>query len=62
MHLLTLYDLEREDILNIIEDGIYFKRHRGKEDPILKGKTIAMIFESPSTRTRVSFDIAIREL
>ncbi|HIP84594.1 MAG TPA: ornithine carbamoyltransferase [Methanothermococcus okinawensis] len=62
MHLLTLYQLEREDVFHIIEDAIYFKKHRGEEDPILRGKTIAMIFESPSTRTRISFDIAIREL
>ena len=61
MHLLTLGDLERNDVENIIKDAIYFKENRKTED-ILKDKNIALIFESPSTRTRISFDIAVNEL
>ncbi|WP_292461206.1 ornithine carbamoyltransferase [Methanothermococcus sp.] len=61
MHLLTLGDLERNDVENIIKDAIYFKENRKTED-ILKNKNIALIFESPSTRTRISFDIAVNEL
>ncbi|WP_048057901.1 ornithine carbamoyltransferase [Methanothermococcus okinawensis] len=61
MHLLTLGDLERNDVENIIKDAIYFKQNRKTMD-ILKDKNIALIFESPSTRTRISFDIAVNEL
>ncbi|MBW9220737.1 ornithine carbamoyltransferase [Methanothermococcus sp. SCGC AD-155-M21] len=64
MSLLTLYQLEREDIKNIINDALYFKKNRKKNkyNNLLENKNIALIFESPSTRTRVSFDIAINEL
>lgn len=64
MSLLTLYQLEREDIKNIINDALYFKKNRKKNkyNNLLEDKNIALIFESPSTRTRVSFDIAINEL
>jgi ornithine carbamoyltransferase len=38
------------------------RRKRGIEDGPLAGKTLAMVFEKPSTRTRVSFDVAMRQL
>ena len=61
MNLLTLWNLEREEVLKIIEDAEYFKKNRYGHD-ILKNKSIALIFESPSTRTRMSFDLAVHEL
>ncbi len=66
MHLLTLRCLEKKDVENIIKDAIYFKENRKsdklKPDKLLADKNIALIFESPSTRTRISFDIAVNEL
>jgi len=61
VHLLTLENLKRNDIENILNDAAYFKKNRKSED-ILKDKNVALIFESPSTRTRISFDIAVNEL
>ena len=62
--LLTLDELSDGEIKKIIDLGIKLKKekHRGKEKPLLKNKTIAMIFEKPSTRTRISFDAGIYQL
>jgi ornithine carbamoyltransferase len=37
-------------------------KQRGERPPVLEGKVLAMIFDKPSTRTRVSFDVGIRQL
>ena len=37
-------------------------KQRGERPPVLEGKILAMIFDKPSTRTRVSFDVGIRQL
>ncbi len=62
--LLTLLDLSREEILGIVEEGKRLKglQKRGIPHRLLLGKTIAMIFEKPSTRTRVSFEVGIAQL
>lgn len=68
-HFLDIRDLEAADLRAIIEDAKAMKAARaglpkGAPDPApaLPGRALAMIFEKPSTRTRVSFDIAIRQL
>ncbi len=61
MDFLTLMELNRDDLEKILKDAEYFKKNR-KSDKILKDKNIALIFENPSTRTRISFDIGINEL
>ena len=63
-HLLTLFDFnEREhlDLLALAAD-LKKKHQRGKQDLCLQGKTLAMIFEKASTRTRVSFETAMFQL
>ncbi|EHP85317.1 ornithine carbamoyltransferase [Methanotorris formicicus] len=62
MHLLDLDVLKREDIEKILKYAEYFKKNRYNHEKILKDKSIAIIFEKPSTRTRMSFDIAVHEL
>lgn len=62
--LLTLKDFSREQIEQILAQSEKLKMERlaGKNEPLLSGRTIAVIFEKPSTRTRVSFAVAINEL
>jgi len=62
--LASLYDLSREEIEEILKTSELLKLQllRGQEHPLLKGKTLAMIFEKPSTRTRVSFEVGMWQL
>jgi len=62
-HLLSIEKLARADIDAILADSIVLKRERGNhtQQP-LKGQIWAMLFSKASTRTRVSFDVGIREL
>jgi len=64
-HLLTVADYTKEEILFILETAKMLKeRYLAGERiiPLLLGRHLAMIFEKPSTRTRVSFETAMREL
>ena len=60
----SLYDLTREEVEQILKTSELLKLQllRGEEHPLLKGKTLAMIFEKPSTRTRVSFEVGMWQL
>lgn len=58
--LISIADLTSDDIQNLIETAIGLKQS-GKK-PLLEGKILALIFEKPSLRTRVSFDVAMNQL
>ncbi|MCJ7704032.1 MAG: ornithine carbamoyltransferase, partial [Desulfobacterales bacterium] len=62
--LASLYDLTREEIEQILKTSELLKLQliRGQKHSMLKGKTLAMIFEKPSTRTRVSFEVGMWQL
>lgn len=62
-HLLSIESLSLADMQNILADAAVMKRERGhhKAQP-LAGQTWALIFAKSSTRTRVSFEVGIREL
>ena len=61
-HFLDLIDIPAKDLRQIIEVARAMKAERLGTDRPLAGKTLAMIFERPSTRTRVSFEVAMRQL
>jgi len=61
-HFLDLVDIPAKDLRQIIEVARAMKAERAGTGRPLAGKTLAMIFERPSTRTRVSFEVAMRQL
>jgi ornithine carbamoyltransferase len=63
-HFLDLIDVSKADLQAMIDNSRAMKeaRARGHDAKPLAGKTLAMIFDKPSTRTRVSFDVAMRQL
>ncbi len=63
-HLLKLEDWSSEEILNTLDlaDKLKYEQKNGIEHKILKGKTLGMIFEKSSTRTRVSFEVGMTQL
>jgi len=64
-HLLTLEDLPRPLIENLLDEAQGFVQQSGARTPVrndLKGVTVANLFTEPSTRTRVSFELAAKRL
>lgn len=68
-HFLSLADIQASELRSILDDAHRMKKNRiglrkGEldKDAPLKGETIALIFEKSSTRTRFSFDMAIKQL
>ena len=63
-HLLKLMDLETKEILEILNlaDQLKYEKKNGIEHHYLKGKTLGMIFQKSSTRTRVSFEVGMYDL
>ena len=59
-HLLSIADLTPQEIWGLIERAARFKRE--PVATILTGKSVALLFEKPSLRTRVSFDVAVHQL
>lgn len=63
-HLLKLQDLNKEEIIDILNlaDQLKYENYNGIEHHLLKGKTLGMIFQKSSTRTRVSFETGMYQL
>ncbi|MCX6785485.1 MAG: ornithine carbamoyltransferase [Candidatus Komeilibacteria bacterium] len=63
-HFINLRDWSKEDLLELLERAVRLKAayKRGEIYQPLKGKTLAMIFEKASTRTRVSFEVGMYQL
>jgi ornithine carbamoyltransferase len=61
-HFLDLDRIERATLRRILDDGCRFKSAPRNGPKPLAGKALALVFEKPSTRTRVSFELAMRQL
>ncbi len=63
-HLLKMLDLSKDEIIDILDlaDKLKYEKKNHIEHHLLKGKTLGMIFQKASTRTRVSFEVGMYEL
>ncbi len=65
-HFVRIWDYSKETILEIIYEGLeikkFFKKNKIERINLLNGKILGLIFEKPSTRTRVSFETAMMRL
>src|SRR6058998_3936031 len=61
-HLLSLSHLSKKEIEDIFAIAAEMKAHPGRYRSVLRGKTVALIFQKPSTRTRVSFETGIYQM
>src|SRR4029078_12276487 len=61
-HLLSLREFSREDIEEIFDLARKVKARPGDYADALRGKSLAMVFQKPSTRTRVSFAVGVSQL
>lgn len=61
---LSIHDYTREEVSYLLEAALKLKamQKAGEPHPILAGKTLGMIFQKPSTRTRVSFEVGMYQL
>jgi ornithine carbamoyltransferase len=58
---LSVDDLSREELTSLLDLSANVKAHPHDHSGSLSGRSVAMIFEKPSTRTRVSFEVAIAQ-
>jgi ornithine carbamoyltransferase len=61
-HFLSIADLSTAELVALLDDADALKRDPVPRDAPLRGRALAMIFEKPSLRTRLSFDVAMRDL
>ena len=61
-HMINFKNWSREELLQIIDKSIEIKENPERYRDALEGKSLAMIFQKTSTRTRVSFEVAMTQL
>ena len=61
-HFLDIHLFPSETLREILDRAIAFKKSNVKQLDLLRGRTLVMIFEKASTRTRVSFEVGMRQL
>lgn len=60
--LITLLDYSNQEVVALIDVADKLKKAKGKVRTDLKGKSVALVFQKPSNRTRVSFSVGVHEL
>jgi ornithine carbamoyltransferase len=61
-HFVSIADLDAAELRGLLDRAAELKARRAARDPHLRARTLAQIFEKPSLRTRLSFDVAMAEL
>ena len=63
-NLITLFDLTAAEIEQVLDRGVRIKADydRGVREPLLQGRTLALLFQKPSLRTRVSFECGMAHM
>ena len=61
-HFVSIADLDAGSLARLLERASALKAARARREPLLAGRTLAQIFEKPSLRTRLSFDVGMTEL
>lgn len=63
-HLISVADLNHDEVIELLDvaEDLKEKRARGKLTDLLKNRSLAMLFEKSSTRTRVSFEVSMADL
>jgi ornithine carbamoyltransferase len=61
-HLLSLIDIQHDEVMDLIKKSISIKKNPDKYSSLLKNKTMLMLFEKPSIRTRLSFEVGMLQL
>jgi len=62
LHLINFKELSGRQLTEIVDKGVEIKREPGKYRKALDGESLALIFQKTSTRTRVSFEVAMTQL
>lgn len=62
MHLVNFKGLTDQQLMEIVDEAIEVKHNPEKYQTVLDGKSLAMIFQKSSTRTRISFEVAMTQL
>ncbi|MCK4313348.1 ornithine carbamoyltransferase, partial [Candidatus Bathyarchaeota archaeon] len=62
MHLVNFKGLTGQQLMEIVDEAIEVKHNPEKYQTVLDGKSLAMIFQKSSTRTRISFEVAMTQL
>ena len=59
---INLHELKKAELTQILLSAEQLKADRNSERDLLDGKSFILLFDKPSTRTRISFELAISEL
>lgn len=62
MHFIDIFDFSKKELVDILEGAKLLKSKANNSNKSLEGKNIVMLFQQPSTRTRVSFEAGINHL